>query len=110
LLWRRRASDLALQYSEVALGLPDVEVDGVGGGVGWSRVLVLGWLRLRRGWARLLLKLSRHDLPAMRARILRRASMSCAEALSPSRLTSNIPKAVCSTSEALGPAPVPAEG
>jgi hypothetical protein len=49
-------------------------------------------------------------LPAMRARILRRASMSCAEAPSPSRLTSNIPEAVCSTSGALGPAPVPAEG
>jgi hypothetical protein len=62
LLWRCRASDLALQHSEVALGLPNVEVDGVGGGVGWSRVLVLGWLRLRRGWARLLLKLSRHRL------------------------------------------------
>jgi hypothetical protein len=49
-------------------------------------------------------------LPAMRARILRRASMSCAEAPSPSRLTSNIREAVCSTSGALGPAPVPAEG
>jgi hypothetical protein len=36
--------------------------------------------------------------------------MSCAEAPSPSRLTSNIPEAVCSTSGALGPAPVPAEG
>jgi hypothetical protein len=33
--------------------------------------------------------------------------MSCAEAPSPSRLTSNIPEAVCSTSGALGPAPVP---
>jgi hypothetical protein len=110
LLWRCRVSDLALQHSEVALGLPNVEVDGVGGGVGWSRVLVLGWLRLRRGWARLLLKLSRHGLAWMRARILRRASMSCAEAPSPSRLTSNIPEAVCSTSGALGPAPVPAEG
>jgi hypothetical protein len=50
------------------------------------------------------------DLPAMRARILQRASMSCTEAPSPSRLTSNIPEAVCSTSGALGPAPVPAEG
>jgi hypothetical protein len=49
-------------------------------------------------------------LPAMRARILRRASMSCAEAPSPSRLTSNIPEAVCSTSGTLGPALVPAEG
>jgi hypothetical protein len=36
--------------------------------------------------------------------------MSCAEAPSPSRLTSNIPEAVCSTSGALGLAPVPAEG
>jgi hypothetical protein len=35
--------------------------------------------------------------------------MSCAEAPNPSRLTSNIPEAVCSTSGALGPAPVPAE-
>jgi hypothetical protein len=50
------------------------------------------------------------DLPAMRAWILRRASMSCAEAPSPSRLTSNIPEAVCSTSGALGPIPVPVEG
>jgi hypothetical protein len=49
-------------------------------------------------------------LPAMRARILQRASMSCAEAPSPSRLTSNIPEAVCSTSGVLGPVPVPAEG
>jgi hypothetical protein len=62
LLWRRRAGDLALQHGEVALGLPDVEVDGVGGGVGRSRILVLGWLRLRRGWTRLLLRLSRHGL------------------------------------------------
>jgi hypothetical protein len=36
--------------------------------------------------------------------------MSCAEAPSPSRLTSNIPEAVCSTSGAFCPAPVPAEG
>jgi hypothetical protein len=36
--------------------------------------------------------------------------MSCAEAPSPSRLTSNTPEAVCSTSGTLGPAPVPAEG
>jgi hypothetical protein len=36
--------------------------------------------------------------------------MSCAEAPSLSRLTSNIPEAVCSTSGMLGPAPVPAEG
>jgi hypothetical protein len=35
--------------------------------------------------------------------------MSCAEAPSPSSLTSNIPEVVCSTSGALGPAPVPAE-
>jgi hypothetical protein len=36
--------------------------------------------------------------------------MSCAEAPIPSRLISNIPEAVCSTSGALGPAPVPTEG
>jgi hypothetical protein len=49
-------------------------------------------------------------LPVMRARILRSASMSCAEAPSPSRLTSNTPEAVCLTSGTLAPAPVPAEG
>jgi hypothetical protein len=49
-------------------------------------------------------------LPAMRARILRSASMSCAEAPNPSRLTSNTPEAVSSTSGILAPAPVPAEG
>jgi hypothetical protein len=49
-------------------------------------------------------------LPVMRARILQRALMSCAEAPSPSRLTSNIPDALCSTSGALSPALVPAEG
>jgi hypothetical protein len=49
-------------------------------------------------------------LPAMRARILQRASMSCAEDPSPSRLTSNITEAVCLTSGTLGSAPVPAEG
>jgi hypothetical protein len=62
LLWRRRASDLALQHGEVALSLPDVKVNSVGGRVGWSRILVLGWLRLRRGWTCLLLRLSRHGL------------------------------------------------
>jgi hypothetical protein len=36
--------------------------------------------------------------------------MSCAEAPSPSRLTSNIPEAVCSNSRTLGPAPDPAKG
>jgi hypothetical protein len=36
--------------------------------------------------------------------------MSCAEAPSPSWLTSNIPEVVCSTSVTLGPAPVPDEG
>jgi hypothetical protein len=55
LLWRRRAGDLALQHGEVALSLPDVEVDGIGDGVRRSRVLVLGRLPLRGGWARLLL-------------------------------------------------------
>jgi hypothetical protein len=49
-------------------------------------------------------------LPAMRACILRSASMSCAEAPSPWRLTSNTPEAVCSTSGTLAPVPVPAEG
>jgi hypothetical protein len=62
LLWRRRADNLALQHGEVTLSLPDVEVDGVGGGVWRSRILVLGWLHLRRGWTRLLLRLSRHGL------------------------------------------------
>jgi hypothetical protein len=62
LLRRRRASDLALQQSEVALVLPDVEVDGVRSGVGGNRVLLLGWLRLRRGRARLLLLLGRYGL------------------------------------------------
>jgi hypothetical protein len=46
----------------------------------------------------------------MRAHILRSASMSCAEAPSPSRLTSNTLEAVCSTFGTLAPAPVPAEG
>jgi hypothetical protein len=36
--------------------------------------------------------------------------MSCAEAPSPSRPTSNTPEAVCSTSRTLGPAPAPTEG
>jgi hypothetical protein len=36
--------------------------------------------------------------------------MSCAEAPSPSRLTSNTPEDVCSTSGTLASAPVPAEG
>jgi hypothetical protein len=36
--------------------------------------------------------------------------MSCAEAPSSSRLTSNIPEVVCSTSEKLVPALVPADG
>jgi hypothetical protein len=49
-------------------------------------------------------------LPVLRARILRNASMSCAEALSPSRLTSNTPEAVCSTSGTFASAPVPVEG
>jgi hypothetical protein len=110
LLRRRRAGDLALQQSEVALSLPDVEVDGVGSGEGWNCVLLLGWLRLRRGWARLLLLLGRCGLACDESLDPRRASMSCAEAPSPSRLTSNIPEAVCSTSGALSPAPVPAEG
>jgi hypothetical protein len=62
LLRRRRASDLALQQREVTLGLPDVEVDGVGIGVGRDHILLLGRLRLRRRWARLLLLLGRHGL------------------------------------------------
>jgi hypothetical protein len=49
-------------------------------------------------------------LSVMRARILRSASMSYVEAPSPSRLTSNTPEAVCSTSGALASTPVPAEG
>jgi hypothetical protein len=62
LLRRRRASDLALQQSEVALGLPDFEVDGVRSGVRWSHVLLLGRLRLRRRRTRLLLLLCRYGL------------------------------------------------
>jgi hypothetical protein len=57
--WR---SDLALKQSEVELGLPDVEVDGVWSGVRWNRVLLLGRLRLRRRWTRLLLLLGRYSL------------------------------------------------
>jgi hypothetical protein len=49
-------------------------------------------------------------LPATRARILRSALMSCAEAPSPTRLTLNTPEAVCSTSGTFAPAPFPAEG
>jgi hypothetical protein len=49
-------------------------------------------------------------LLVMRACVLRSASMSCTEAPSPSRLTSNTPEAVCSTSGMLASAPVPAEG
>jgi hypothetical protein len=70
-----------LEHSEVALGLSDVEVDGVGSGVGWDGVLLLGQLRLRRGWARLLLRLSRHGLardegpnPSESLDVLRRSS------------------------------------
>jgi hypothetical protein len=48
-------------------------------------------------------------LPVMRACILHSASMSCAEAPSPSRLTSNTPEAVCSFSGTLAPTPVPTE-
>jgi hypothetical protein len=62
LLRRRRANDLALQQSEVALGLPDVEVDGIKSGVGWNRVLLLGWLYLRRRRVHLLLLLGRDGL------------------------------------------------
>jgi hypothetical protein len=49
-------------------------------------------------------------LPVLRACILRSASMSCAEALSPSRLTSNTPEVVCSTSGTFAAEPVPARG
>jgi hypothetical protein len=62
LLRRRRAGDLALKQSEVALGLPDVEVDGVWSGVRWNRVMLLGQLRLRRRRTRLLLLLGRYGL------------------------------------------------
>jgi hypothetical protein len=78
--------------------------------VRWNRVLLLGRLRLRRRRTRLLLLLGRYGLARDESRILQRALMSCAEAPCPSRLTSNIPEAVCSTSGALSPAPVPAEG
>jgi hypothetical protein len=36
-----------LRHGEVALSLPDVEVDGVGGGVWRRHILVLGWPHLR---------------------------------------------------------------
>jgi hypothetical protein len=109
LLRRRRASDLTLKQSEITLSLPDVEVDGIWSGVRRSHVLLLGRLRFRRRRPHLLLLLGATVLSVMRARILRRASMSCVEAPRPSRLTSNIPEAVCSTSGTLGPAPVPAD-
>jgi hypothetical protein len=54
--------------------------------------------------------LSRHGLACDEGPDPSEISMSYAETPSPSRLTSNIPEAVCSTSGALGPAPVPAEG
>jgi hypothetical protein len=110
LLRRRGSSDLALKQSEVALGLPDVEIDGVRSGVRWNRVLLLGRLRLRRRRTHLLLLLGRYGLardespdPSESLDVLRRSPQ-------PPRLTSNIPEAVCSTSGALGPALVPAEG
>jgi hypothetical protein len=78
--------------------------------VRWNRVLLLGRLRLRRRRTRLLLLLGCYGLardespdPSESLDVLRRGP-------SPSRLTSNIPEAVCSTSGALGPAPVPAKG
>jgi hypothetical protein len=81
LLRRQCASDLALHQSEVALGLPDVEVDGVRSGVRWSHVLLLGRLRLRRRRARLLLLLGRYGLardessdPSEGLDVLRRSS------------------------------------
>jgi hypothetical protein len=49
-------------------------------------------------------------LQVMRALILRSAYMSCAEAPSPSRLTSNTPEVVCLTSGAFASLPVPVEG
>jgi hypothetical protein len=62
LLRRRRAGDLTLKQSEVALSLPDVEVDGIWSGVRCSHVLLLGRLRLRRRWLHLLLLLGHHGL------------------------------------------------
>jgi hypothetical protein len=62
LLRRRRADNLTLKQSEVALSLPDVEVDGIWSGVRWSHVMLLGRLRLRRRRPRLLLLLGRHGL------------------------------------------------
>jgi hypothetical protein len=80
LLRRRRAGDLALKQSEVALGLPDVEVDGVWSGVRWNRVLLLGRLRLRRRRTCLLLLLGRYSLardespdPSKSLNVLRRS-------------------------------------
>jgi hypothetical protein len=71
---------------------------------------LLGQLCLGRRRPIFLLLLGCCGLARMRACILRSASMSCVEALSPSRLTSNTPEAVCSTSGMLTPAPVSAEG
>jgi hypothetical protein len=47
LLWRRRAGDLTPKQSEIALSLPDVEIDGVWGSVRQRRIVLLGRLRLR---------------------------------------------------------------
>jgi hypothetical protein len=61
-LLRRRADDLALKQSEIALLLSDVEVDGVWGGVRRRCVVLLGRLRLRRRRPHLLLLLDRDSL------------------------------------------------
>jgi hypothetical protein len=60
LLRRRRAGDLTLKQSEVALSLPDVEIDSVWSGMRRSHVLLLGRLRLRQRRPHLLL--GRHGL------------------------------------------------
>jgi hypothetical protein len=101
---------LTLEQSEIPLSLPDVEVDGVWSGMRQHRALLLGRLRLRRNGRTSCSCWAATALPEMRARILRSASMSCAEAPRPSRLTLNTPEAVCSTSGILAPALDPAEG
>jgi hypothetical protein len=62
LLRQRRVSDLTLKQREIVLSLPDVEVDGIWGGVRRHRVVLLGQLRLRRRRPHLLLLLGRHSL------------------------------------------------
>jgi hypothetical protein len=110
LLRRRRAGDLTLKQSEVALSLPDVEIDDVWSSVRRSHVLLLGRLHLRRRRSHLLFLLGRHSLardespdPSERLDVLRRSPQ-------PLEADLDTPVAVCLTSGTLGLEPVPAEG